>query len=210
MTCRLGQRRPVVADGQAEVYVAQEPIFEVHTRSVLGYEPVFRGCAYGSHRSFRLGITANGGGGGGAAVGTKHVVLDGAVVAYERYGVASLGGAAEFYVFVLNLRTGKLLDRVPTGVPMEPNEYHVGVGPVETMVVKPDGAVAWVALDEQRSERIEHEVGHDVNYYDLYALGSSGERLLASGTEVDPSSLALAGGTLYWTQDGKAFSAGLS
>ena len=114
------------------------------------------------------------------------------------------------HAFVLNLRTGKLLDRVPTGVPMEPNEYHVGVGPVETMVVKPDGAVAWVALDEQRSERIEHEVGHDVNYYDLYALGSSGERLLASGTEVDPSSLALAGGTLYWTQDGKAFSAGLS
>ena len=61
----------------------------------------------------------------------------------------------------------------------------------------------------KRSEQLARLIGREVNYYDLYALDSSGERLLASGTELAPSSLALAGSTLYWTQGGRPFSAGL-
>jgi hypothetical protein len=39
---------------------------------------------------------------------------------------------------------------------------------------------------------------------------SNGIRTLASGPTVAPSSLALAGSTLYWTQEGKPFSAVLN
>lgn len=81
------------------------------------------------------------------------------------------------------------------------------MGRAEKIVLKGDGAVAWIALDDLRSERVERERGREVNFYDLYALDSTGERLLASGLELDPSSLALAGSTLYWTEDGKPFSA---
>jgi len=50
-------------------------------------------------------------------------------------------------------------------------------------------------------------IGHEVNYFDLYAFDKTGERLLASGVELEPASLALKGSLLYWTQDGKPFSA---
>ena len=182
----------------------------MHMHDVLGSEPVFRGCAYGSARSFRLGMTHSNG--NGAAIGTEHVTLNGVIVAYEAYATASRPVGSEqgyFYVVVRNLRTGKLLDRVPTGVPLEPDRRHVGVGPVKAMVVKADGAVAWIALDDKQSELNHHLSGHEDLSYDLYALDRNGERLLASGTELAPSSLALAGSTLYWTQGGRPFSAGL-
>jgi hypothetical protein len=37
----------------------------------------------------------------------------------------------------------------------------------------------------------------------VYAAEGSATRLLASGTDIVPSSLALAGGTVYWTLAGK-------
>ncbi len=200
-----------MADSQAEVYVAKEPYFEVHTHNVLGTETVYRGCVYGSDRSVRLGSVTNEPVGSAPSIGSRHMTLDGTIVAYERYATASASGegAGYFEVFVRNLRSGQLLDRVPTGMPLEARRFYVGVGSVRTMVVKADGAVAWIALDFQRSEQLARLIGREVNYYDLYALDSSGERLLASGTELAPSSLALAGSTLYWTQGGRPFSAGL-
>jgi hypothetical protein len=41
-------------------------------------------------------------------------------------------------------------------------------------------------------------------------VDKNGSRLLASSTEIDPSSLALAGSTLYWTQGGKSMSSPLN
>ena len=66
--------------------------------------------------------------------------------------------------------------------------------------------------------------GTQLSYFDVYACDKSGTRLLASGTNVDPSSLALstgatgigvypssiAGSTLYWTQEGKQASSTLN
>jgi hypothetical protein len=42
------------------------------------------------------------------------------------------------------------------------------------------------------------------------ALDATGEQVLAVGSNIAPESLALAGGTLYWTQSGKPMSAALN
>ena len=71
------------------------------------------------------------------------------------------------------------------------------------MVVKSDGAVAWIA---------ENEIGppHGPPEYEVNAVDKTGNRTLAAGTDIAPSSLALAGSTLYWTQGGKPMSAPLN
>jgi len=45
--------------------------------------------------------------------------------------------------------------------------------------------------------------------YEVRAVDKTGSRLLASGGDIDPTSLALAGSTLYWTQGSLPFSAQL-
>jgi hypothetical protein len=203
-TCARGHARVVAADAQGEVYIAQEPYYEVGTHVQLGTLPSYRGCVYGSRRSFRLGITESGGSRGG--VGTRVITLAGTYVAYTTERVVVESGF-ELLVVVRNLRTGHILKHVPTGIPLERRPTYIGVGAVRAMVLKSDGAVAWIASDHLRSEKIEHETGREVEYYDLYALDKTGERLLASGPELGDSSLALAGSTLYWTLGGKPYSA---
>jgi hypothetical protein len=80
-------------------------------------------------------------------------------------------------------------------VPPQPSV--IGVGPAVAIVAKPDGAVAWIAETGEPTE------------YQVHAVDSSGSRTLASGKDIDSGSLALAGNTLYWTQNGQATSAPL-
>jgi hypothetical protein len=111
-------------------------------------------------------------------------------------------------VVVRDLSTGRVLHKVPTGSPVKSNPYQAGVGPVVALVVKANGSVAWIAEDVERSMNVgSSEV---VPYFDVWEADKTGSRLLASGFDVDPSSLALAGSTLYWTQGGKPFSASLN
>ncbi len=98
-----------------------------------------------------------------------------------------------------DLRTGRVVHEVPTGD--NPYREDLGIGRATDVVVKTDGAVAWIA---------EGKHGKEYGVYQVHALDSSGERTLAVGPEIDPGSLALAGSTLYWTQGGKPFSAPLS
>jgi len=44
----------------------------------------------------------------------------------------------------------------------------------------------------------------------VHAADMAGSRLLASGSDLDPTSLALAGNTLYWTEGGQPHSAQLN
>ena len=152
----------------------------------------------------------------------------GALIAYE-YADVNSGkypnlekNIDEWYIVVQSLRTGKMIHRIPTGAPLEPEPHYVGVGPIVGLVLKSDGSVAWIAEDYERSS-----TPHDIEaqlFFDVYATDKTGTRLLASGTSIDPSSLALSvggigvgrnrrtivGSTLYWTQGGKPFSAGLN
>jgi hypothetical protein len=127
--------------------------------------------------------------------GPERETLAGPLVAYED---GSGGEISNTYVVVVrNLRTGKVIRRVPTGTPATPSPKLVGIGPTTAIVAKPDGAVAWIA-----------ETG-DPTEYQVYAVDATGSRTVASSTDIEPFSLALAGSTLYWTQNGQPASAPL-
>ena len=70
---------------------------------------------------------------------------------------------------------------------------------MDAIVVKSDGAVAWIV-------RTDPEEG----MYQVHALDQTGSRVLSTGSDIAPSSLALAGSTLYWTQGGEPHSATLN
>jgi hypothetical protein len=46
--------------------------------------------------------------------------------------------------------------------------------------------------------------------YEVHAADKAGSRLLATGANIEPNSLALVGNTLYWTQEGKPYFATLN
>jgi hypothetical protein len=136
--------------------------------------------------------------------GIRHLTLTGVMLAYEEYATGSISEPAwSLWVTVQNLRTGKVLHSVPTGTLTPPKQYDVGVGPAVAIIVKSDGAAAWIAENEQESKE-------GSPYYEVHAVDKTGTRLLAAGTNINPSSLAVAGNILYWTQGGKPYSAVLN
>jgi hypothetical protein len=192
--------RPVAADSQAEVYFAR----------VDGYLLMVRGCAYKTGRAFTLfpcaveqGLEAS------RATCMRIMRLAGSDVAYEQ---------GQWFVAVRDLRTGATLHKVPTRSPLEPASNHVGVGKIVALVLKSDSSAAWIADDRERSTGIAGL--RETPYFDVEAVDASGMRLLAAGTDIEPSSLALAAGAIdigyksiqnaegnavYWTQAGKVF-----
>jgi hypothetical protein len=151
------------------------------------------GCVPG-HRSYDLGriggpVTQPPGATGGTLI--RQLTIGGPMVAFQDV----LGEK----MVVRDLRTGRFVVRESHGV-------H-GFSAVEQIVVKSDGAVAWIV-------RVNYGHGGNPIIWDVYAVDTSGNRLLAEGKEgldpIDPSSLTLAGSTLYWTQNGKPFSAPLN
>jgi hypothetical protein len=213
--CRPSGSQLLLADRQAQVYAARE--------GSLKYLSI-RGCAYGQRRSFIV-AACNNEESATVCADKSHVILVGTLVSYEdAFLVESRGeekGIDERHVDVRDLRTGRMLHEVPTGTPLKPEPHYVGVGPVVGLVLKSDGSVAWIAEDYERSLKL---YGAGARYFDVYATDKAGTRLLASGTNIDPSSLALSvggsginakprtieGSTLFWTQGGKPASAVLN
>lgn len=182
-----GQHHVIAADGHAEVYAIRKSEEEV----------LYWGCAYGRNRSFLVGFTDECISNGGACAGTSHLTLAGLLLAREKIVSTPVLGHS-WLIEVEDLRTGRVLRKVPTGTTLPPKPKTVGHGPATAIVLKSDGAVAWIVDTVQEDDR-----------YQVHAVDKSGERLLASGSDIDPSSLALAGSTLYWTQGGKPYSATL-
>jgi hypothetical protein len=186
----------LAADAQAQVYEAPE----VGETGVLPESLGIYGCAYGRRKHYQLGSPpANGSATGGGPSGTRLITLAGRIVAYEDYALTGQtpNAAYDDVVLVRNLGNGLLVHEVPTGPALEPE--HVGRGRAAAIVLKADGSVAWI-----------NGFGLNPSRYEVHALDRSGERVLASGPDVAPHSLALAGNTLYWTQGGKPFSASLN
>jgi hypothetical protein len=176
---------------------AQVQVYEGPDRNREGL-PAIYGCARSRHRSYVLGepllVSSSGGG------GIRDETLAGTMVAYEEISANELpegGSENSWSMLVRNLRTGRWMHRVLTGVTRVPKDE--GVGPLTTLVLKPDGSVAWIASVAGLSGYVPPE-------YEVHALDKSGSRLLVSGTEIDPRSLALKGSVLSWTQTGKLFS----
>jgi hypothetical protein len=187
VSCAPVHSRLIVADARAKVFEAPEP----GPIKKLG----IYGCAYG-RSSYFIGPLPYGSSGGSG--GVAHEILAGPMVAFEEYSSGGyLSGTEEWHVVVRNLRNGRLLHRVPTGTPTSQNPGLIGAGFTSTIVVKTDGAVAWI---------VEKPIEGGTNY-EVHALNKMGSpNVLAFGTNIGPASLALAGSDLYWTQGGQAAS----
>jgi hypothetical protein len=129
--------------------------------------------------------------------GIDREVLAGPIVAYATDANSPGCGFCHWAVVVRDLRTGRTLRNEPTGATNL--EENFGVGPTTVLVLKGDGAVAWIVEPARGPE----------GGYQVHAADLAGSRLLASGANIDRTSLALAGSTLYWTQGGKPYSAPL-
>jgi hypothetical protein len=186
--CSPAKSHVLLADAQVEIYSMVEVIDMYHDKGVVIY-----GCAYG-RKPYRLGAIELCY--GARCGGPQREVLDGPLVAYEEGGGGEV--ANTYLVVVRNLRTGRMIHKLPTGTPVTPRPYWVGIGPTTTLVVKSDGAVAWIV-----------ETGYPTEYQ-VHAVDKSGSRVLASGATIEPSSLALAGSTLYWTQGNEPASSPLN
>lgn len=181
----------VAADARAEVYEAFNP---------YGSLSIY-GCAYNQRRSYTLGdpeeCGGGGGGGGCAGIWTATLMLAGTDVAFWEESQRSAP------LIVRDLRTGRVLHKLRMGTPplIEPD-----AGYATAIVVKSDGAVAWIVGHEFVGPE-----GHGPPpVYEVEAADKTGRRLLATGSDIDFSSLALVGSTLYWTQGGKPVSASLN
>jgi hypothetical protein len=190
--CGSGRPKVVAADASGEAYLGPTWMPDIHE-----FLPAYRGCLYGARRSYELGIPVYGS--FANAGGTQDITMGGPMVAYEQFSHVEAGegreGKTEFWVFVRDLRSGRVLHRVPTGTAGAP--HVIGAGFTTAIVVKGDGAVAWIVALGPPGE------------YQIRALDGSGARLLASGAGIDPHSLALAGSTVYWTQQGRPSSSAL-
>jgi hypothetical protein len=180
--CPLKPRNVFAVNDYAVVYESKGPD-----------ETVVKACAYRSRHAYALGPTpyasaANFG-------GVFHETLAGTTIAYE-FNVGGGDGVGEGssrnWVGVRDLRTGKVLHYAPTGVANAlSNPGNVGTGKVWGLVVKGDGAVAWISYS-----------GEELGGYDVHVIDRTGSRVLAAGLGVQRSSLALGGSRLYWTQNG--------
>jgi hypothetical protein len=177
-SCSSIRAHVVAADTQAQVFIALNS-FLTHS---------YYGCVYGSRHIYELGIVNDcESAGAGGCGGISMAGLGGTFVAYEEH-LPGLG--AGWLEIVRNLRTGRVLRKLPHGAP-------------KSVVVKSDGAIAWIV-----GTRVATANGPAED--EVYASDSSGTRLLASGPGIEPASLALAGSTVYWTREGHPVSAPLN
>jgi hypothetical protein len=171
----------LLADGRATIYTGgKTQPFEVY------------GCVPG-HSSYDLGrLESPGRPTRSARIG--QLTIAGSMVAFEE-----TDNTYPERIVVRDLQTGRFVVRESHGA-------H-GLWRVEQIVVKSDGAVAWLVQMNQ---------GHGGNpiHKEIDAVDASGTRLLAEGEEglnpIERGSLAIAGSTLYWTQSGKPLSASLN
>lgn len=178
--CGPAHAEPILADSQAEIYL-----------EVLGGPPSSAlGCVYGHRRPVLLGVDNEGcvGSAESCGGGVERLTLSGTVAAYEA------GQGADYHVVARDLRSGRILRRALAGA-------RPGIGPATAIVTTSSGSLAWIVEVEEENETTKAPA-----VYEVRAADKSGVRVLASGTGIVPSSLALAGSTVYWTQDGKAAS----
>ena len=184
-----------MADRQAQIYLVPESVELIEG-------PDYVGCAFGRERHFVLGPETTCAATG--CTGTNTIVLAGSLVAYEQLsegfnGAASTGGG-RWQIVVRDLRTGRVIHDVLTGTMAQPRPGYEGIGPTTDVVVKPDGALAWIAVGV---------IGAEYGVYQVHELDASGSRTLAVSPSIGPTSLAIAGSTLYWSEGGHAASAPL-
>jgi hypothetical protein len=163
--CGPRAARTLAADPVARVYASGGEVY---------------GCAAGGAGAHRLGSSR--GSIASAEVGT--VRLAGRVAAYELQTAGIDTGRAS--VEVRRLSTGRLLAQRPatTTIGVE------GFQSIDALVVKPDGAVAWIATARS--------IGPPRFIRQVERVDARGFRVLDSGPRVAPTSLRLRRSTRSW------------
>ena len=155
----------------------------------LEFIPFAYACLFSTNKRVRLGANGE----------STELTLPRVAGPYAAFAVADCPGANCYStVVVRNLRNGRLvknLDATKTsfGAPGE-SVY------VTDLELKPNGSLGWLA---QLSS-------YTTNTIEVVAVDTSGRRLLDSGSDVDPESLALDGSTLSWLKAGVTQSATLN
>lgn len=167
--------------------LARSPAARIYVDRQVAY-----GCAGATGKSYRLG-------GRGACLvmpRVEPVLLAGSFAAY---GLTTCGtDTAHSQVLVRNLANGKLLVgdyAISGGVPPESFER------VNAIVLKRDGAVAWLAGLGS--------IGLHGNRFEVVRVDRRGQALLDSGPRIAANSLRLQGSTVTWTDGGRTRSATL-
>ena len=167
--CSAAHAFLLAKDGHALVYSRNFQVF---------------GCAAGTGHAYHLGETPECGQLIHCIVpGPPELMpLAGTVVAYaEEYnGSGLLGENYSWFVVVRGLRTGRVVQRLPTGARIQ-HVRGVGTGPATAIAVKGDGAVAWITNSWETP-------GKAPPYYEVHAADRNGTRLLATGNDIDPES----------------------
>jgi len=186
--------RRVLANSRAEIFTAPGPFSKARE---------YYGCATGSRLRVDLGVVND------AQIdfsGSRQVRLVGTIAALETSGSAHASGSS-FDILVYDVKRRRLLRRLPTGTPtptQTKNAYPEtleGVGDTTALVLQPDGAVAWIVHDTAAPDPPTYQV--------IKANAGQPPTVLATGTDIDPTSLALGGTVLYWEQNNSPHSAQL-
>jgi hypothetical protein len=145
----------------------------VFTKHVNRSDPVFV-CARESRRSLRIGDRDP-----DTPAAVDSFVIAGTMVGFHRYA-CDRGGLCRMHVVVVNARKRTTVHR---SAAME--------GFLRSLVLAPSGSVAWI-----RASGLADQLSVGV-------IDASGERLIDQGPDIDPGSLALGTGHLYWLDGGQ-------
>jgi hypothetical protein len=146
---------------------------------------VVYGCSVQRGRTFRLGHATRSI--SESRVGPVAVAGNDAAYGLSNFGVDTVRTSVE----VRRLTDGAVLQDLPASSSAGP-EFFQQVGSV---VVKADGAVAWIGSESSIISR-----GHGV--IEVRAVDAGGARMLDSGQGIDSTSLRLRGSTLSWRHNG--------
>lgn len=157
--------RTLAADHQARVFVRGDTVY---------------GCAAGTTSTITLGSN------GSCLSGTRvsPVVLAGQLAAYGAQTCGIDTGSTS--VIVRRLTDGQIQSSHPSTGPVGPESYQW----VRSLVLKPDGAVAWIGVGRS--------IGTRVGVTEVWRTDRRGTVRLDSGPAVRSSSLRLVHGGLRW------------
>jgi hypothetical protein len=177
-TCFPPHTKTIAADAKVRVF---------QTRKLSGHAHVTYGCLLKRKRPVKFFLPD-------FPTGYGPIVLAAPFVAYGAYGDCAAAFCNPNSVVLQNLRGG-------SGTPMQ---QQVSVANVDSLVLKPNGSLAFIASTFDQNGAI--LPGLSVVKVEQGAKPV----VLDSGAGVDAGSLALAGSTLYWTDAGAPMSAPLS
>lgn len=189
--CPLPKAHVMLRDREALVYEAPVPA----GATGLGESelPLIFGCARGHERSFGIGDQPGASSEGGG--GVEKETLAGPLVAYEAWekqeGVGGPPTTSRSLLVVADLRTGRVVHKLPTGSSEPP--FKIGAGHAAALVLKRDGAIAWIT-------------GGGGPVQTVHALDRLGNRVLGVGPGISRRSLRLNANIVSWTKHGRRYS----